>query len=59
MNLESREVLVRRRSEPSAPRFGAVLAVGEDEILTSPLLPGFELPVRAIFAVGGEGFETP
>jgi len=45
----SRSVLVFRRSSTDAPRFDVTLEIGEDEKLTSPLLPGFAQTVSAIF----------
>lgn len=42
-------VFVFRRSRPDAPRFDVSLDFTPDETLTSPLLPGFELPVADIF----------
>jgi Uma2 family endonuclease len=53
VDTDSRTVLVRRRSRPRAPAFDVALEVGEGEQLRSPLLPGFELPVDAVFAVPG------
>jgi Uma2 family endonuclease len=46
---EARTVLVRRRSEPRAPRFDRELALGRKDTLASPLLPGFALRVRDVF----------
>ena len=43
-------VLVFRRSEPDAPSFDVSLELMTEETLTSPLLPGFSLPVSEIFA---------
>lgn len=43
------EVLVFRRSRPDAPEFDVALELTRDDALTSPLLPGFGLPVSAIF----------
>jgi len=43
-------VSVFRRSTPRAPRFDVSLDFNPGETLTSPLLPGFELPVREVFA---------
>ena len=40
---------VLRRSRPSVPSFDVDLKVGFDEVLTSPQLPGFELPLREVF----------
>jgi Uma2 family endonuclease len=42
-------VLVYRRSEPSVRTFDVELELDEETVLTSPLLPGFALPVREIF----------
>jgi Uma2 family endonuclease len=50
VDTESRSVLVYRRSSPSAAEFDEALEVSADEALTSPLLPGFSLPVASIFA---------
>jgi Uma2 family endonuclease len=43
-------VLVFRRSEPTARGFEDGLELSLGETLTSPLLPGFALPVATIFA---------
>jgi Uma2 family endonuclease len=43
-------VLVFRRSSPKAARFDVSLELTTEEQLTSPLLPGFSLPVGEIFA---------
>ncbi|MBA3746332.1 MAG: Uma2 family endonuclease [Solirubrobacterales bacterium] len=43
-------VLVFRRSKPDAPRFDVSLELTATDTLTSPLLPGFSLPVGEIFA---------
>jgi Uma2 family endonuclease len=43
------EVLVFRRSRPDAPQFDVALELTRDDALTSPLLPGFSLPVGTIF----------
>jgi Uma2 family endonuclease len=43
------EVLAFRRSRPDAPQFDVALELTRDDALTSPLLPGFSLPVGAIF----------
>jgi Uma2 family endonuclease len=40
---------VLRRSRPDAPSFDVEAKVGYDEALTSPQLPGFELPLREVF----------
>ncbi len=42
-------VLVFRRSSPAAPTFDISEELGTDATLTSPLLPGFALPVAEIF----------
>jgi Uma2 family endonuclease len=46
----SHSVLVYRRSGPEAKEFDVDLEVTESETLTSPMLPGFSLPVAEIFA---------
>ncbi len=43
-------VLVFGRSTPDAPAFDVALELERSETLTSPLLPGFALPLRAVFA---------
>ena len=45
-------VFVFRRSRSEAPRFDVSLDFSPGETLTSPLLPGFELPVAGIFEPG-------
>lgn len=44
------EVLVFRRSTPSAPTFDIALQLGDGGVLASPLLPGFNLPLGRLFA---------
>lgn len=44
------EVLVFRRSTPGAPEFDVALELARNETLTSPLLPGFALPLSELFA---------
>ena len=46
-------VLVFRRSSPQAAVFDVALEVAGDDTLASPLLPGFALPVRRLFAAAG------
>lgn len=46
----ARSVLVYRRSAGAVPFFDVALELGGPEPLTSPLLPGFALPVEAVFA---------
>lgn len=43
------ELLVFRRSSPAAPTFDVALELTRDDILTSPLLPGFALPLAELF----------
>ncbi len=45
-----REVLVFRRSRPDAPRFDVSIELGTGDVLESPLLAGFALPLDALFA---------
>jgi Uma2 family endonuclease len=45
-------VFVLRRSQPKSSRFDVSLDFSPGETLTSPLLPGFELPVARIFELG-------
>jgi Uma2 family endonuclease len=42
-------VLVYRRSGPDAPTFDVALELAAGEALTSPQLPGFELPIGDLF----------
>jgi Uma2 family endonuclease len=42
-------VLVFRRSAPDTPGFDVALELGAEETLTSPLLPGFALPLDRVF----------
>lgn len=42
-------VYVYRRSAPNAPTFDIELVFDADSVITSPLLPGFSLPVAEIF----------
>jgi len=46
----SRTVLVFRRGAPTSPGFDVALELSKGEVLTSPQLPGFALPVAALFA---------
>ena len=45
-------LLVFRSSSPDQRRFDVALELGRDEILSSPLLPGFELTLTDLFARG-------
>lgn len=45
-----RVVIVTRRSTPSTATFDVALEVGLGQVLTSPLLPGFELTVDELVA---------
>jgi Uma2 family endonuclease len=40
---------VLRRSQSGVPTFDVELKIGCDEVLTSPQLPGFELPLDDVF----------
>lgn len=42
-------VLVFRRSTPDHPTYDVTAELGRDDVLTSPLLPGFELPLARLF----------
>lgn len=44
-------VLVYRRSEGSSGSFDVALELGRDEILVSPHMQGFEVPLERLFAV--------
>lgn len=43
------QVLVHRRSTPTAPRYDIRLTLSPGELLSSPMLPGFELGVAELF----------
>ena len=43
-------VLIFRRSEPEASSFDVALELGQADILSSPLLPDFALPLGELFA---------
>jgi Uma2 family endonuclease len=43
------EVLVFRRSSPETAAFDVALELTADDVLASPLLPGFALPLRGLF----------
>jgi Uma2 family endonuclease len=45
----SRSVLVYRRSRPGGPTFDVAHELDEGDTLTSPQLPGFELPLGELF----------
>ena len=49
VDTEAPEVGVLRRSRANGPRFDFDAKVALDEVLTSPQLPGFELPLREVF----------
>jgi Uma2 family endonuclease len=43
------EVFVYRRSTPTSPQFDVALELTRDDALVSPLLPGFSVPLDALF----------
>jgi Uma2 family endonuclease len=45
----SEQVYVFRRSAPRADHFDVALDLGKDDVLSSPLLPGFTLPLPELF----------
>ena len=45
----SRTVIVCRRSSKDAPSFDIELELSEADVVTSPQLPGFSLPVERVF----------
>jgi Uma2 family endonuclease len=49
VDTESDTVIVNRRSNPDAPGFDVLLELGADEMLESPLLPGFALSIDELF----------
>jgi Uma2 family endonuclease len=46
------QVLVFRRSRVGAKAFDVALELGRGDVLGSPLLPGFELALGALFPAG-------
>jgi Uma2 family endonuclease len=46
----SETVLVYRRVATGAPTFDVALELGRGEVLVSPMLPGFTLPLEELFA---------
>jgi Uma2 family endonuclease len=51
VDTEAREVRALRRSGPDASGFDVEVKAGFDEVLTSPPLSGFELPLREVFGL--------
>ena len=51
IDTESHRLLVHRRSSPDSATFDEAVERAEGEQLTSPLLPGFSLPVTSVFEV--------
>jgi len=49
VDTDAGEVRVLQRSGPDVAGFDVELKVGCDEVLTSPQLPGFELPLSEVF----------
>ena len=49
VDTDADEVLVFRRSTPRAPEFDVSLELARGDDLTSPLLPGFALPLDELF----------
>jgi Uma2 family endonuclease len=45
----ARTILVYRRSTAASTAFEVALEIGEDEILTTPLLPEFTLDITELF----------
>jgi Uma2 family endonuclease len=43
------EILIYRRSTPQSPTFDVSLELARGDVLTSPLLPGFALPLDELF----------
>ncbi len=50
MDTAADEVLVFRRSAPDALKFDVTLELTTDDVLQSPLLEGFALPLDRLFA---------
>lgn len=50
LDTSARTVLVFRRSTVATPRFDVAIELTEDEQLTSAQLPGFTMPLDAVFA---------
>ena len=51
VDTRSSTVVVHRRGERDAPAFAAPFEVGPGDALRSPMLPGFELAARRLFAI--------
>ena len=51
VDTEADTVLVFRRSSPDCAAFDVDMELGEGDTLTSPLLPGFALPVEDVFRI--------
>ena len=49
VDTESRKVLVFRRSSPRAPEFDVTAELSGDDVLASPLLAGFAVPIAGLF----------
>jgi Uma2 family endonuclease len=50
VDTESRSVLAYRRTSPDQPSFDEAVEVEHGDVLTSPLLPAFALPLADLFA---------
>jgi Uma2 family endonuclease len=48
VDTDSRSVLVYRRTSPDQPQFDEATEVADGDALTSPLLPGFSLPLADV-----------
>ena len=49
VDTEANSVLVYRRSVPEADQFDVALELGDGEVLTTPLIPGFSLALAELF----------
>ena len=49
VDTKARRVLVNRRSSPSVATYDETLEIGDGADVTSPQLPGFSVPARALF----------
>lgn len=50
VDIDAQSILVFRRSKLAAATFDVALELGAGETLTSPLLPGFALPIESAFS---------
>ena len=49
VDTEADQIIVHRRSSPDSPVFDVTFTVGEGDVLTTPVIPGFALDVTILF----------